>query len=103
MGYKLALILFPAKNQPKYEEKELFQGVIGKYLEHHGIGHSTFRVNMKEHANPSGAMHGGCIAMVIEHAAEAFVKAAWSSSKAHHATTLEAMQIEYLSAIKGSS
>ena len=65
----------PRRGEPKmYDEKPLVKDVIGSSFQHHGLGRSSFHVT-REHTNPFGALHGGCHAMIMEQAGEAYARA----------------------------
>jgi len=105
--------LLPQQGDPKlYPKRELRKEVIGSSLEHHGLGRASFHIT-REHTNPFGAMHGGCHAMVMEQAAEAYAKVELLKENEAPAENkkctgdsplvlLEAMHIDFLGAAKGT-
>jgi len=90
-------VMGPADNLPVYKEKELIADVIRNHLEFHHNGRATFN-SCQEHVNPFGAMHGGCQAMVIEQAGEAYALAELSCDS----VLLHGIQVDFLSAIRES-
>jgi acyl-coenzyme A thioesterase PaaI-like protein len=95
---------------PWYDEQPLFESVLQSHIEFHGLvdgsGRATFHMT-REHTNPHGALHGGCHAMIMEYVAESFAKAELVSNYKKKGAVvvnvvLQAMQIEFLSAAKGS-
>ncbi|CAB9497331.1 ankyrin containing protein (ISS) [Seminavis robusta] len=86
-------------NPQVYDDKHLYNDVIAGHMEPVNVGRAHFHIT-REHTNPFGAMHGGCHAMVMEHVGTAFAQAELSATTS--AVTLEAMQIDYLAAAKGS-
>jgi acyl-coenzyme A thioesterase PaaI-like protein len=82
---------------PTFDENHVFKDVIAGHMEPTSVGQARFHMT-QAHTNPLGAMHGGCHAMVMEHVARTFAKAELYASS----VTLEAMQIEFLAAAKGT-
>jgi len=78
-----------------YEEKPLVKDVIGSHLEFQGLGKASFHPTA-EHTNPMGAMHGGCVAMVMEQVAEPYAKHALGVDS----VVLESMNVEFLGAVR---
>lgn len=85
------------KDPPIYEEKALMRDVIRTQLKFHDGGRATFQIN-QEHVNPFGAMHGGCIAIVMEEVGEAYALAELRCDT----VLLQAIQVEFLSAVRTS-
>jgi acyl-coenzyme A thioesterase PaaI-like protein len=92
-------LVLPRLGEPLlYEEKPLVKDVLHSHLEFQGLGRATFHIT-REHTNGFGSMHGGCQAMVMEQVAEAYAKAELHCDTA---VILEAIQIDYLGAAKGT-
>jgi uncharacterized protein (TIGR00369 family) len=85
-------------NPPIFDENHVYKDVIAGHVVPTKVGQARFQVTL-EHTNPFGALHGGCHAMIMEHVATTFAKAALNNASF---VTLEAMQIEFLAAAKGT-
>lgn len=77
---------------PNYAEKNLLQDVILPHFDYLGQGKAAFQVT-NEHTNPFDGLHGGCHAMTMELAAEAYLK-----ETASGIPILESMHVDYLGA-----
>jgi acyl-coenzyme A thioesterase PaaI-like protein len=98
-AYKLYVLLVVQRSTlPVYEKKNLSNDVIRPHLEFQGVsGRATFHVT-REHTNSFGALHGGCHAMVMEQVATVYAQEELKADD----VVLEAMQVDYLAAGKGS-